>query len=113
MRFGRSRKCPIAHVASSHDSATTAHAYRRREALDLNAFEVYDTRRKMREYLILMGFGVVSLGLAMSGGWRVPASGWIYALIGRCSRRTAISQGGTGQSTPSRCGCGRVDERQR
>lgn len=60
----------------------TAHAYRRREALDLNAFEVYDTRRKIREYLILMGFGVVSLGLAMSGGWRVPASGWIYALIG-------------------------------
>ena len=60
----------------------TAHAYRRREALDLNAFEVYDTRRKMREYLILMGFGVVSLALALSGGWRVPASGWIYALIG-------------------------------
>lgn len=60
----------------------TAHAYRRRESLDLNAFEIYDTRRKMREYLILMGFGVVSLGLALSGGWRVPASGWIYALIG-------------------------------
>lgn len=60
----------------------TAHAYRRRDALDLNAFEAYDTRRKIREYLILMGFGVVSLGLAMSGGWRVPASGWIYALIG-------------------------------
>lgn len=60
----------------------TAHAYRRRESLDLNAFEIYDTRRKMREYLILMGFGVASLGLALSGGWRVPASGWIYALIG-------------------------------
>jgi Endosomal/lysosomal potassium channel TMEM175 len=60
----------------------TLHAYRRREVLDLNALEEYDTRTKLRQYLILMGFGVVSLVLALSGGWRVPASGWIYALIG-------------------------------
>jgi hypothetical protein len=60
----------------------TVHAYRKRDILDLNAFEMHDTRRKMREYLILMGFGVVSLALALSGGWRVPMSGWIYALIG-------------------------------
>ena len=60
----------------------TVHAYRRRDLLDLNAFEISDTRRKLREYLILMGFGLVSLGLALSGGWRVPMSGWIYALIG-------------------------------
>ena len=60
----------------------TAHAYRRREVLELNAFEIHDTRRKLREYAILMGFGVVSLALALSGGWRVPMSGWIYALIG-------------------------------
>lgn len=60
----------------------TLHAYRRRDVLDLSALEMYDTRTKVREYLILMGFGVVSLALALSGGWRVPASGWIYALIG-------------------------------
>ena len=60
----------------------TAHAYRKREILDLNAFEMHDTRRKMREYLILMAIGVASLALALSGGWRVPMSGWIYALIG-------------------------------
>ena len=60
----------------------TVHAYRRREVLELNAFELHDTRRKLREYAILMGFGVVSLALALSGGWRVPMSGWIYALIG-------------------------------
>jgi hypothetical protein len=57
------------------------HAYRRRDILDLNALEIFDTRT-IREYLILVGFGVVSLALALSGGWRVPASGWIYALIG-------------------------------
>jgi hypothetical protein len=60
----------------------TVHAYRRREVLDLNALETHDTRTKIREYFILMGFGVLSLGLALSGGWRVPMSGWIYALIG-------------------------------
>jgi transmembrane protein TMEM174 (potassium channel) len=60
----------------------TLHAYRLRDVLDLNALEVYDTSTKIREYLILMGFGVVSLALALSGGWRVPMSGWIYALIG-------------------------------
>lgn len=60
----------------------TVHAYRKREVLDLNAFEIHDTRRKMREYLILMAIGVASLALALSGGWRVPMSGWIYALIG-------------------------------
>jgi uncharacterized membrane protein len=60
----------------------TVHAYRRREILDLNALEIHGTLKKMREYFILMGFGVVSLALALSGGWRVPASGWIYALIG-------------------------------
>jgi hypothetical protein len=60
----------------------TLHAYRRREVLDLNAHEIYDTRTKIREYLILIGFGVVSLALALSGGLRVPMSGWIYALIG-------------------------------
>jgi hypothetical protein len=48
----------------------TLHAYRRREVLELNALETYDTRTKIREYLILMGFGVVSLALALSGGWR-------------------------------------------
>lgn len=53
----------------------TLHAYRRREVLELNAFEMHDTRRKLREYAILMGFGVVSLALALSGGWRVPMSG--------------------------------------
>jgi uncharacterized membrane protein len=60
----------------------TVHAYRRRDILDLNALEIFDTRSKIREYLILVGFGVVSLVLAMSGGWRVPLSGWVYALIG-------------------------------
>ena len=60
----------------------TMHAYRRREVLELNALEIHDTRTKLREYLILMGFGIVSLALALSGGWRVPMSGWIYALIG-------------------------------
>ena len=34
----------------------TVHAYRRRDILDLNALEIFDTRTKIREYLILVGF---------------------------------------------------------
>ena len=41
------------------------HAYRRREQLELNELEVFDTRTDIRESALNVGIGVVSLGFAV------------------------------------------------
>jgi len=44
------------------------HAYRKRDQLDLNELEVFDTRTDIRESLLNVGIGVVSISLALFGG---------------------------------------------
>ena len=41
------------------------HAYRKRNQLDLNELEVFDTRTDIRESLLNVGIGVVSISLAV------------------------------------------------
>lgn len=56
------------------------HAYRHREVLGLNALEVHLTRTTIREHLIHLGVGVVSVLLALSG--RIGWSGMVYMALG-------------------------------
>jgi uncharacterized membrane protein len=57
------------------------HAYRKREQLDLNELEVFDTRTDIRESLLNVGIAVVSVLLAVVGGGRFAGlSGMIYML---------------------------------
>lgn len=60
-----------------------AHAYRLRLQLDLNALEAFDTRASMRENLINIAVGLLSVVIAIAGfqGSR-SLSGFIYLLIG-------------------------------
>ncbi|HEU0051758.1 MAG TPA: TMEM175 family protein [Longimicrobium sp.] len=59
------------------------HALRRREALELNALEVYDTVDNVRESLLNVGVGVLSIVLALYGGPGGPMlAGLCYWLVG-------------------------------
>ena len=60
-----------------------AHAWSRRNALDLNALEQIEARTWMRHYLIFVGVGLLSVVLAWTGvGIRIGLPGFIYALLG-------------------------------
>ena len=61
-------------------------AYRRREELELNAVELWDTRTEMLFYAayILIGLGSTTIGVSAGGAGRVWA-GWTYFLIGPVS----------------------------
>ena len=57
------------------------HAYRKRAQLELNELETFDTRTDIRESLLNVGIGVVSLAFAVFGGGRFAAiSGMTYML---------------------------------
>jgi hypothetical protein len=56
------------------------HAYRLRDALELNAMESYETRGVVQENVLMIAIGLLGLGLALV---RQPSlSGMSYALIG-------------------------------
>ena len=50
------------------------HAYRRRESLELNALEVFDTRKDIQESALNVGIALISIILALAGGARF--AGW-------------------------------------
>lgn len=59
------------------------HAYRKRFELDLDELERFDTRAELRECVINVAVGLVSIALASTGGRGYAAlSGWIYMLLG-------------------------------
>ncbi len=59
------------------------HAYRQRERLELNEFEVLDTLTSMRALLLDCGVGVLSVAIALIGGETYVAwAGFAYFLIG-------------------------------
>jgi len=60
----------------------TLHAWRLREALELDALERLLTRGALRAHLLSASLGVASLGLALVGERFVPWSGLIYFLMG-------------------------------
>ena len=62
------------------------HAYHRRDELDLNGVEVYDTRTSMLMYgsYILIGLLSTAIALVASGRW-IGFAGWVYFLIGPVS----------------------------
>ncbi|HEX3526352.1 MAG TPA: hypothetical protein VH988_04730 [Thermoanaerobaculia bacterium] len=60
-----------------------AHAWSRRNALDLNALEQIEARTWMRHYLIFVAVGLLSMALAWAGvGIRIGLPGFVYALLG-------------------------------
>lgn len=60
------------------------HAFRKRDALELNAIEAFTTRSGIIAYSICVVIAILSLIIvvAVDGLWGVISSGWIYALIG-------------------------------
>ena len=59
------------------------HAYRRREALGLDAMETLLTRHHMTGHLLTASIGVLSLAIVAAFGSRAAGyAGWSYGLIG-------------------------------
>lgn len=59
------------------------HAYRKRSELELNELERFDTRNEMRESIINVCIGLISIALASMGGRGYAAlAGWVYMLLG-------------------------------
>src|SRR6185436_8047808 len=57
------------------------HAYRKREQLELNELEAFDTRTDIRESLLNVGIALTSLALAVIGGGRLAGiAGMTYML---------------------------------
>jgi uncharacterized paraquat-inducible protein A len=57
------------------------HAYRKRSMLELNELEEFDTRTDIRESLMNVGIGTISITLAAFGGGRyASASGMTYMI---------------------------------
>ena len=56
------------------------HAYRLRDALELNPMEVYETRGVVQENVLMIGIGSLAVVLAFMN--RPKLSGMTYALIG-------------------------------
>jgi uncharacterized membrane protein len=67
------------------------HAYRLRDALELNPMETYETRGVVQENALMIGIGVIAFGLALA---RQPAlSGMSYALIGPLQTMLGVRHG--------------------
>ena len=70
-----------------------AHAYHRREELQLNEFEVHDTLTSMWMYSAYIVIGVVSALIAVLVPRWLGYSGWIYFLIGPVSAFIGAKRG--------------------
>ena len=60
------------------------HAYRRRDALGLDALEVHITRTSLQSHAIWIGVALLSIAIALllTPWWRVPLAGFTYSLLG-------------------------------
>lgn len=58
------------------------HAYRKREALELNELEIHDTRTQIQDSALNVVIGVLSMAVALLGGRFIVWSILIYWLIG-------------------------------
>ena len=58
------------------------HALRRREALALNAMDIYDAQANVTRHLINVGLGIVSIAIALFLPQLLAFAGLIYFLIG-------------------------------
>ena len=56
-----------------------AHAYRKRDLLELSPAESYDTMSEIRQNVVMIGIGILSVALALAG--RPTLSGMTYMLI--------------------------------
>lgn len=76
-----------------------AHAMRKREQLELNEFEIYDTRTNMIMYASYIGIGIVSALIgALAEGWWLNVAGWTYFLLGPVSAGIGYTRGSRRQS---------------
>jgi hypothetical protein len=58
------------------------HALRKKEHLDLNEAEVYETKTFIQSYLILVMITILSMSIVLIfGGTASPYSGSVYALV--------------------------------
>jgi len=70
------------------------HAYRQREALELNEAELHDTKTYMWMYLSYVAIGVVSTAFGIfATGRSVQWAGWIYFAIGPASAVIGYARG--------------------
>ena len=59
------------------------HAYRKRKELQLNEFEIFDTRDSLQEMALNCGVAVLSLAVVILGGSKYAGlAGFVYMLIG-------------------------------
>lgn len=70
------------------------HAFRRREALELNEYEIHDTRTSMAMYAAYVGIGLLSTAVAVFAPPRMIAfAGWTYFLLGPVSAAIGAKRG--------------------
>ena len=79
--------------------AMHAHAWRKRDELELNVYERHDTVTNMQMYAayVALGLASVAIGLATTGPW-VAMAGFIYFLIGPVSGYLGWKRGAQRQS---------------
>lgn len=72
-----------------------AHAWRKRDELDLNEFERHDTVTSMMMYGAYIGIGVLSatIGVLAGNGFAIHFAGWAYFLIGPVSALIGARRG--------------------
>ncbi|HEY0139332.1 MAG TPA: TMEM175 family protein [Thermoanaerobaculia bacterium] len=58
------------------------HAYRRRAELELNDYEVYDTRTNMILHLAHIAIGIISTAMALAFPNQPHWAGWVFFFIG-------------------------------
>lgn len=67
------------------------HAWRRRDALELSEVERFETVDNVREGLLNVGIGALSIGIAIVGGPRYAAfAGFTYMLVGPAMAANAM-----------------------
>lgn len=77
VRFGLGLFLLYALLALMH-----VHAYKRRKELELNAFELYETRTFTQSYLLLMAIALISmLVVLILGGEYADVAGYAYFLV--------------------------------
>jgi uncharacterized membrane protein len=71
-----------------------AHALRKREELELNEVELYDTRTNMIMYGSYIVIGLLSATVAITvNGWWLNMAGWTYWLLGPISAAIGYTRG--------------------
>ncbi|HEX8615958.1 MAG TPA: TMEM175 family protein [Thermoanaerobaculia bacterium] len=70
------------------------HAYRKRDELELNAFELHDTKTAMIMFTSYVGLGTLSaiLGATLTG-FALNFAGWVYFLLGPVSATIGFRRG--------------------